>query len=184
MRPAGRCGVELFESGPDEMPEAFAVEDAEGDFGRKMGEKTDQAVRDARRDGRGGDNGERRCRFGECLGIGPDLQDGLREQGHKAVRAALGCGLEFNDVSVVASGDDEIHFFVGELRLLSYSPAVLAEETGEQIEVVALAARALRVRIGKRGGHGFILATVIIVAVVIIMAALTVEVKASPATFS
>ena len=40
--------------------------------------------------------------------------------------------------------------------------------------------RARRVRIGKRGGHGFTLATLIIVAVVIIMAALTVEVKASP----
>jgi hypothetical protein len=56
---------------------------------------------------------------------------------------------------------------------------VLAEETGEQIEVVALAARARRVLIGKRGGHGFTLATLITVAVVIIMAALTVEVKAS-----
>jgi hypothetical protein len=98
-------------------------------------------------------------------------------RGHEAVRAALGCGLEFNDVSVVASGDDEIHFFVGELSRLFYSPAVLAEETGEQIKVVALAARALRVRIGKWGGHGFTLATVIIVAVVITMAALTREVK-------
>jgi hypothetical protein len=57
---------------------------------------------------------------------------------------------------------------------------VLAEETGEQIKVVALAARALRVRIGKRGGHGFTLATAIIVAVVIIMAALTREIRASP----
>ena len=93
MRPAGRCGIELFESGPDEMPEAFAVEDADGDVGRELGEKTDQAICGARRDCRGGDDGERRCRFGECLGIGPGLQDGLREQGHKAVRPALGGSL-------------------------------------------------------------------------------------------
>jgi hypothetical protein len=81
MRPAGRCGIEFFETGPDEVPEAFAVEDADCHVGRELGEKTDQAVRDARRDCRGGDDGERRCRFGKCLGIGPDLQDGLREQG-------------------------------------------------------------------------------------------------------
>jgi hypothetical protein len=57
---------------------------------------------------------------------------------------------------------------------------VLAKETGKQIEVVALAARAWRIRIGKRGGHGLTVATLIIVAVVIIMAELTAEVKACP----
>ena len=131
MCPAGRCGIELFESGPDEMPEAFAVEDADGDVGRKMGEKTDQAIRCARRDYRSGDDGERHCRFRECLGMGPDLQDGLREQGHEAVRAAFGGGLEFNDVSVVVACDDQIHFLVGKLRSLFDTPAVLAKETGE-----------------------------------------------------
>jgi hypothetical protein len=108
------------------------------------------------------------------------LQDGLREQRHEAVRAAFGGGLEFNDVAVVPASDDEIHFIVGELRLLFHSPAVLAKETGKQIEVVALAARAWRIRIGKRGGHGLTVATLIIVAVVIIMAELTAEVKACP----
>ena len=67
MRPAGRCGIEVFESGPDEMPGAFAVEDADGDGGRKMGEKTDQAIRCARRDYRSGDDGERHCRFREAF---------------------------------------------------------------------------------------------------------------------
>lgn len=106
------------------------------------------------------------------------MQDGLRKQGHEAVRAALGGGLEFNDVVVVAASDYEIHFFVGEFRRLFHSPALLAEETGQQIEVVALAARALRIRIGKLGSHGVTLATLIIVAVVIIMAVLVVKVKA------
>jgi hypothetical protein len=57
---------------------------------------------------------------------------------------------------------------------------VLAKEAGDEILELAPTVRAGRVRIGKRGGHGFTLATLIIVAVVIIMAALTVEVKASP----
>jgi len=75
---------------------------------------------------------------------------------------------------------DEIHFLIGELRLLFHTPAVLAKETGEQIEVVALATRAWRNRIGKRGCHVITLAMLVTVAVVIIMAELTAEVKACP----
>jgi hypothetical protein len=93
--------------------------------------KLTKAIRGARRDYRSGDDGERRCRFRECLGIGPDLQDGLREQGHEAVRAAFGGGLEFYDVSVVVACDDQIHFLVGKLRPLFHTPAVLAKKTGE-----------------------------------------------------
>ena len=70
MCPAGRCGIEFFETRPDEVPEAFAVEDADCNVGRELGEKTDQALCGARRDSRGADDGERRCRFGKCLGIG------------------------------------------------------------------------------------------------------------------
>jgi hypothetical protein len=81
---------------------------------------------------------------------------------------------------VAAASYDEIHLLVRELRLLFHTPAVLAKETGEQIEVVALAVHAWRNRIGKRGGHVITVAMLVIVAVVIIMAALAAEVKASP----
>jgi hypothetical protein len=69
---------------------------------------------------------------------------------------------------------------VGGYRLLFHPPAVLAKEVGDEVLELSPIVRAGRVRIGKRGGHVFTLATLIIVAVVIIMAALTVEVKASP----
>ena len=167
-------------SGPDEVPEAFAVEDTDCDIGRELGEKTHQTVRGARRDCRGGDDGEGRCWFGKCLGIGPRLEDGLREQGHKPVRPALGGNFAFNDVALITAGDDDVRTLVGEHRLLLHPPAVLAKEVGEEVLELAPTVRARRVRIGKRGGHVFTLATLIIVAVVIIMAALTVEVKASP----
>ena len=85
--------------------------------------------------------------------------------------------MQFYDVSLVAAGDDDIHSLVGEHRLLFHPPAVLAKEAGDEILELALAARARRVRIGKRRGHGFTLATLIIVAVVIIMAARAAEVK-------
>ena len=41
--PAGtrRSCVEFFETRPDEVPEAFAVDNADGDIGREPGEKTD-----------------------------------------------------------------------------------------------------------------------------------------------
>jgi len=57
MGGARRSRVELVEPGPDEMPEAFAVDDADGDVGCEPREKTDQAVRCARRDCRSGDDG-------------------------------------------------------------------------------------------------------------------------------
>jgi hypothetical protein len=57
---------------------------------------------------------------------------------------------------------------------------MLTKEVGDEVLELAPTVRAGRVWIGKRGGHVFTLATLIIVAVVIIMAALTVEVKASP----
>jgi hypothetical protein len=108
------------------------------------------------------------------------LEDGLREQGHKPVRPALGGNFAFDDVALVTAGDDEVRTLVGGHRLLFHPPAVLAKEVGDEVLELAPTVRARRVRIGKRGGHGFILATLIIVAVVIIMAELTVEVKASP----
>ena len=56
---------------------------------------------------------------------------------------------------------------------------MLAKEVCDEVLELAPTVRALRVRIGKRRGHGFTLAALIIVAVVAVMAALTVEVKAS-----
>jgi hypothetical protein len=51
-------------------------------------------------------------------------QDSLFEDPRKdAVADLLGLCL--------AAGDNKIHFFVGELRFRFYSPAVLADKTGE-----------------------------------------------------
>jgi hypothetical protein len=86
--------------------------------------------------------------------------------------------LQFDDVALITAGDDDVRTLVGEHRLLLHPPAVLAKEVGEEVLELAPAVRARRVRIGKRGGHGFTLATLIIVAVVIIMAVLREHVKA------
>ena len=36
MRPGGRRGIEFFEAGSNEVPEAFAVEEADGDVVREL----------------------------------------------------------------------------------------------------------------------------------------------------
>jgi hypothetical protein len=36
MRPGGRRGIEFFEVGSNEVPEAFAVEEADGDVVREL----------------------------------------------------------------------------------------------------------------------------------------------------
>lgn len=57
MGGAAGSRVELVETRSDEMPEAFAVDDADGDVGCEPRKKTDQTVRGARRDCRSGDAG-------------------------------------------------------------------------------------------------------------------------------
>jgi hypothetical protein len=95
-------------------------------------------------------------------------------------RRQLALALDRNDPALVTAGDDDVRTLVGGHRLLFHPPAVLAKEVGDEVLELAPTVLARRVRIGKRGGHGFTLATLVIVAVVILMAALTVEVKARP----
>ena len=78
MRPGGRRGIEFFGTGSKEVPEAFAVEEADGDVVRELRGKTNQFISGTWTDCRGG-GGERRSGFRGDLGVGPCLEDGLRE---------------------------------------------------------------------------------------------------------
>ena len=69
----GGAALSFSRPGPTKCRKPSRSRMPTGDVGRELGEKTDQAIRGARRDCRGGDDGERRCRFRECLGIGPRL---------------------------------------------------------------------------------------------------------------
>jgi len=114
VRPARRSGIEFFQAGPDEIPEALAIEDADGGLRCEPGEEALQAVGGARRDCRGG-NYCQRCRWlAQSLGIDSGLKNGLREQGDETIRAALGSDFAFDDVALSPAGDDEIHSFVSE----------------------------------------------------------------------
>jgi hypothetical protein len=112
--PTRRSCVELFEARPNKVPKAVTVEDTGCGIGRELGEKTDETVCGAPRDRRRGNDGQRHRRPGRHLGKRTSLQDGLREQGHEAIRPSLGGGLDLDDVTLVAAGDGEVGSSFGE----------------------------------------------------------------------
>ena len=171
VRPVGRNGIEFFEAGPDKMTEAFAVEDADSGIGRELGEKAHQAVRSARRDDGAATTASAAACSGNAWAYARACRMACDSRGTRR-SSHLGGRLKLDDVALVAARDDHVHSPVGGQRLLFHPPAVLAKEVDDEVLELSPTVRAGRVRIGKRGGHVFTLATLIIVAVVIIMAAL------------
>ena len=94
--PCGRCGIEFFEAAPDEIPEAFAIKDADWRRRARTGRGSSSGCWQRSAILQGRNDRERRCRFAQSLGIDPRLEDGLREQGHETVQA-FGSDFAFDD---------------------------------------------------------------------------------------